>query len=108
MIGVLVVLQKFILVINLALNKGIYMSLTEKILIDKIEILENSCIQVRQANIIEKDGIEVARSYHRWSLVPGQNLEGQEQKIKDIANLIWTPEVIESYINSLNKSDSSI
>lgn len=75
--------------------------LIEKTIIDKIEILENGCIQVRQANIILKDETEISRTFTRWVLNPGEDVSGQEQKVKDIANLIWTPEVIENYKNLL-------
>ena len=33
------------------------MALTEKTIIDKIELVENNFIQVRTATIIEKDGV---------------------------------------------------
>lgn len=78
------------------------MSLLEKNVIDKIEVLENGIIQVRQANIIERDGVEIAKTYHRWTLTPGQDLTGQEQKVIVIANTVWTSEVIQNYQNSLN------
>lgn len=79
------------------------MALTERSLIDKIEILENGTIQVRQANIVERDGIEIAKTYHRWVLVPGQDLSGQEQRVRDVANAVWTTEVISAYLASLPK-----
>ena len=78
------------------------MAFTEKNIIDKIEVLDNGTIQIRQANIIERDGIEIAKTYHRWTLTPGQELSGQEQRVIDIANVVWTPEVIQNYQNSLN------
>lgn len=73
------------------------MALTERNTIDKIEILENGIIQVRQANIVERDGLEIAKTYHRWTLVPGQDLSGQEQRVVDIAKAVWTQEVISAY-----------
>jgi hypothetical protein len=73
------------------------MALTERSTIDKIEVLENGIIQVRRADIVERDGIEIAKSYHRWSLTPGQDLTGQEQRVIDVANAVWTLEVIAAY-----------
>ena len=64
--------------------------LTEKTIVDKIEILESNHIQVRQANIIEKDGTEITRTFHRYVLSPGDNLEGQDAKVVAIANVIWS------------------
>lgn len=69
------------------------MALTEKIEIDRIEVVNQWVLQVRQATIIEKDGVQVARSFHRWVLTPDSDISGQEQKVQDIANAAWTDEV---------------
>jgi predicted AAA+ superfamily ATPase len=63
--------------------------LTEKIIIDRIEITETNNIQVRKANIIEKDGVEITRTFHRYVLVKGDDLAGQDEKIIAVANAIW-------------------
>jgi hypothetical protein len=73
------------------------MAFTENISIDQIEIVGGWNIQVRQATIIEKDGVQVARSFHRWVLTPDSDISDQEQKVQDIANAAWTPEVKASY-----------
>ena len=73
------------------------MALTEKIEIDRIEVVNDWNIQVRQATVIEKDGVQVARTFHRWSLNPDMDISDQEQKVQDIANAAWTPEVRQSY-----------
>lgn len=73
------------------------MALTERSTIDKIEVLESGIIQVRRADIVERDGVEIAKSYHRWTLTPGQDLTGQEQRVADVAKAVWTAEVISTY-----------
>ncbi len=73
------------------------MALEKQIAIDKIEILENGSIQVRQITRIVEDGTELSASYHRWSLAPSDDLTGQEPKVVAIANAVWTPEVIATY-----------
>ena len=73
------------------------MALTESTNIDVIEIVNNWNIQVRQATVIEKDGKQVARTFHRWVLTPDSDISGQEQKVKDICNVAWTPEVRQAY-----------
>lgn len=80
------------------------MALTERSAIDKIEVLENGIIQVRRADIVERDGVEIAKSYHRWTLTPGQDLTGQDQRVIDVANAVWTAEVVASYSASLNNN----
>ena len=73
------------------------MALTEKTIIDKIEIVENSSIQVRTATIIEKDGTELTRTFHRHVLAPGDNVSTEDLKVQAIASAIWTEEIIASY-----------
>jgi len=69
------------------------MALTENTSIDQIEIVGDWNIQVRQATVITKDGVQVARSFHRWVLTPDMDISGQEQKVQDICNVAWTDEV---------------
>jgi hypothetical protein len=73
------------------------MALTENTSIDQIEIVQQWNIQVRQATIIERDGQFVSRTFHRWVLTPDSDISGQEQKVQDIANAAWTPEVKTAY-----------
>jgi len=73
------------------------MSLIEKQIVDKIEVLEYNIIQIRTVNIIEKDGNEIAKSYSRKVLSPGDDVSNEDIKVQSIANLLWTNEVIESY-----------
>jgi hypothetical protein len=73
------------------------MALTEKIEIDRIEVVNQWIIQVRQATVIEKNGEFVSRTFHRWALNPDIDISGQEQKVQDICNAIWTNEVKTEY-----------
>jgi hypothetical protein len=73
------------------------MALTENTSIDQIEIVGDWNIQVRQATVITKDGVQVARSFHRWVLTPDMDISGQEQKVQDICNVAWTNEVKATY-----------
>ena len=73
------------------------MALTENISVDQIEVVGGWNIQVRQATVIEKDGEQVARTFHRWVLNPDSDISGQEQKVQDICNAAWTPEVRQAY-----------
>ena len=53
------------------------MALTENTNIDKIEVIENGFIQVRQATILERDGEFVSRTFHRWVLTPDMDISDQ-------------------------------
>jgi hypothetical protein len=80
------------------------MSLIEKTIIDKIEILESNSIQVRTANLIEKDGVEISRTFHRHVVNPSQDISGEDAKVQAIASAIWTEEIIAAYLESQNQN----
>ena len=77
------------------------MALIERKSVDLIEVLEKNSIQVRTANIIEKDGTEIARTFHRHVLSPGDSIVNEDPKVQAIANAVWTEEVIAAYQASL-------
>ena len=71
----------------------------------KEEILPNQVIQIRTTTVIEEDGAELARNYSRHVVVPGQDVRGQVQEVQDIANALWTAEVIAAYQASISNSE---
>jgi len=73
------------------------MPLTKQVAIDKIEVLENGTIQVREITRIIEDGQELSSSYHRWSLAPGNDISSQDSRVQAIAQAIWTSDVILAY-----------
>jgi hypothetical protein len=73
------------------------MALTETTKVDQIEIVENNSIQIRTATIIERDGIEISKSFHRHVKHPGEDVTNEDPKVQAIANAIWTEEVIAAY-----------
>ena len=73
------------------------MALIEKQIVDLVEIVENGTIQVRTATIIERDGTEIAKTYHRHVVSPGDDVSNEDAKVQSIANAIWTEEVIAAY-----------
>ena len=77
------------------------MALEEKSVVDKIEVLLNGCIQVRRRDQILKDGVEVAATYHRHVIAPGDDTSAEDPRVAAIAAATWTDEVIEAYQASL-------
>ena len=73
------------------------MSLTQVSVIDKIEVVENGILQIRQRNDIQDGGNTIASNYHRWALAPGQDTTGQDPRVVAVATAVWTPEVIAAY-----------
>ena len=77
------------------------MSLIETKKIDKIEVVENNSIQVRTATIIQNDGVQIAKTYHRHVLCPTDNVLNEDERVQAIANAIWTKDVIKDFIKSI-------
>lgn len=73
------------------------MSLTETKAIDQITVTENGIVLAREATKVLRDDVEIAKTYHRSSYTPGQDLTGVPQSVADICNLVWTPEVVAAY-----------
>jgi len=73
------------------------MALSETKVIDQITVTENGIVMYREATRILKDGEQIAKTYHRTSLTPGQDLTGQPANVQAIAQAAWTPEVMAAY-----------
>ena len=83
------------------------MALTETIENDKIEVVNKWNIQVRNATIIKKDGVELTRSFHRKVLTPGTldssdnlvatDISGEDADVQAICNAAWTDQVKTDY-----------
>jgi hypothetical protein len=84
------------------------MNLTKDIVIDKIEVLENGTVQVRQATRIVEEGNVISQSYHRWSIAPGQDYSDQPDNVKSICEVTHTSAVIAAYEAQVEASKPSL
>lgn len=57
--------------------------------IDKIEVIEDGTVLVRQATRIVKDGVQIAHSFHRWSFIPGSDISAMPPNVQAIAGAAW-------------------
>ena len=85
------------------------MALTERFENDKIEVVgQYKTVQVRKATVIERDGVELTRSFHRNSLQCGTvaegtstltdtDISGEDADVQAICNAVWTDAVKESW-----------
>jgi len=84
------------------------MALTERFENDKIEVVGTyKAVQVRKATIIEKDGVELTRSFHRHALTCGvldesdnlvdTDISGEDADVQAICNAAWTQSVKDAY-----------
>lgn len=81
------------------------MALSEVTKVDQIEIVENGSIQIRTATIIEKDGIELSRTFHRHVVHPNEDISNEDEKVQAIAKVVWTDDVIDAYKKLIEKKE---
>lgn len=82
------------------------MALEEKSVVDKVEVLLNGSIQVRRRDQILKDGVEVASSFHRHVVNPGDDVSNEDPRVAAIAAATWTDEVVAAYQASLSQEEA--
>lgn len=76
--------------------------LTETTKEDKIEVVGDfKFVQVRTATIIERDGTEISRNYHRHALAPNADITGQSSEVQAICNAVWTQAIKDAYADHL-------
>ncbi len=80
------------------------MSLQKQISYDH-SITELGQVQVRQIIRAIENGKEIAKTYHRDVLNPGENVEDQDERSKKIAQAIWTPKVIREYKEKMAENE---
>ena len=71
--------------------------ITKETVVDQITLTENGIVLYREATRIIEDGKVLTQTYHRTSLTPGQDLEGQPANVVAICNVAWTNEVVSAY-----------
>ena len=84
------------------------MAITKRTEEDKIEVVgPHKHIQVRTATVIEEDGVEISRTFHRHSLMPGTiddsdnfvdtDISSEDTDVQAICNAAWTTTVKDAY-----------
>jgi hypothetical protein len=73
------------------------MSLSETKVIDQITVTENGTVLYREATRITKDGEQIAQTFHRTTLTPGQDLTDHPEQVIAICNSAWTADVLAAY-----------
>ena len=77
----------------------------------QLTVLADGQIQLREDTIIEEDGVELARTYHRRVLEPtlASLPENEPARLKALAPVVWAPEVVAEYESKrASRSASSV
>ena len=81
------------------------MALTEETVQDKIEIVgPYKHIQVRTANVIKRDGVEISRTFSRHVVAPDADTSGESADVKALATQFHTNAIKTAYAKHLAES----
>ena len=84
------------------------MALTERTEQDKIEIVSQyKFIQVRTATVIERDGVEISRSFSRHVVAPDADITGESTEVQAICNAVHTQAVKDAYAAHLAAQENN-
>ena len=73
------------------------MALEKVVLVDRIEVVENGCVQVRTATRIVENDVQISNTFHRHVIAPGDDYSQEDAKVQAICASIHTAEVIAAY-----------
>jgi hypothetical protein len=70
----------------------------EKIeIVDRIEVVENGCVQVRTKTAIIEDGKQISGNFHRHVVAPGDDYSGEDARVQAICAATHTADVVATY-----------
>lgn len=73
------------------------MALEKIVVVDRVEVLENGCVQARTKTAIMEDGKQISGAFHRHVVAPGDDYSQEDARVQAICAATHTPEVIAAY-----------
>ena len=73
------------------------MALEKVQIVDRIEVLENGCIQVRTKTAIKEDGVEISSKFARHVVAPGDDYSGEDTRVQGVCAALHTAQAIAAY-----------
>jgi hypothetical protein len=81
----------------------------EKIsIVDRIEVVENGCVQVRTKTAIMENGKQISGNFHRYVVAPGDDYSAEDARVKAICAATHTSSVIAAYKASVAQAQESV
>jgi len=77
------------------------MSLEKKLVVDRIEVLESGCVNVRTRISIMENGEQISSTFHRHAVLPGNDYSGEDARVQAICAATHTAGVIAAYQASI-------
>ena len=92
-------MKKLFLFILLFIPAIVFAELVKTTVVDKMEVLENGTVQVRQAIRVVEDGKVISQQFHRYVVLPGEDYSKREAKVKAVCETVQTQAVIDAFKN---------
>ena len=73
------------------------MAITKELIVDRIEVVENGCVQVRTATKIMEDGKQISGTFHRHVVAPGDSYPKEDARVQAICKATHTAAVVSAY-----------
>ena len=71
--------------------------LEKVIIVDRIEVVENGCVQVRTKTAIMEDGKQISGAFHRHVVAPGDDYSGEDTRVQGVCAALHTAQAIAAY-----------
>lgn len=71
--------------------------LEKVVVVDRIEVIENGCVQVRTKTAVLEDGQQISGTFHRHVVEPGDDYSNEDARVQAICAATHTADVIEAY-----------
>ena len=66
-------------------------------IVDRIEVTENGCVQVRTKTAIMEDGRQISGTFHRHVVAPGDDYSNEDTRVQGVCAALHTAEMIAAY-----------
>jgi hypothetical protein len=66
-------------------------------IVDRIEVIENGCVQVRTKTAIMEDGTQISGTFHRHVVAPGDDYSNEDARVQAICAATHTADVVAAY-----------
>lgn len=77
------------------------MALVKTQSVDRIEVVENGCVQVRTKTTITENGEQISATFHRHVVAPGDDYSAEDARVQAVCAATHTADVIAAYKASI-------
>ena len=84
------------------------MSLEKTTIIDSVEVTKTNHVQVREKIVVSDNGKEIAASFHRYVVSPGDDYMEMPDQVRAICAVVHTPETIAAYKAQIKNNEPSL